>query len=264
MQTDGYPKGKAGFTLIELLVVVAIIALLVSILVPSLQQAREQAIIAVCATNLHSVHVVLGMYDTDYHSLIEHDTWPAPWDGDATSRLALLRHYAGGDGNAKVFDCPNVSPVFPKEVATYPSNYGGAARLFWGYGYLGRSKGQGQDNLDYVTPYPLPNSLVTAPPDMPLIGDVAYQDVYGGWDQNGIDVPPDIFVGGGHFRQGGKGTSYGLRWHFPNTPFPLSGLLAGGNFAYTGGHVIWANVDDMEIPENQQDWSRAMRWPLPK
>jgi len=51
-----------GFTLIELLVVIAIISLLVSILLPSLSQARELAQRTACASNMHTISVGLNMY----------------------------------------------------------------------------------------------------------------------------------------------------------------------------------------------------------
>ena len=54
-------KGHA-FTLIELLVVIAIISLLVSILLPSLNMAKELARRAVCATNLRHLGVTYHLY----------------------------------------------------------------------------------------------------------------------------------------------------------------------------------------------------------
>ncbi len=54
-----------AFTLIELLVVVAIIALLVGILLPSLGQARERAKRSACLSNLRQVHLAFYLYAQD-------------------------------------------------------------------------------------------------------------------------------------------------------------------------------------------------------
>jgi len=53
---------RPAFTLIELLVVVAILALLVSILVPSLKDARELAKRSVCMANQRSMRTALALY----------------------------------------------------------------------------------------------------------------------------------------------------------------------------------------------------------
>lgn len=55
-------SGRKGFTLIELLVVVAIIALLISILLPSLARARELAKRTVCASNMGNIGKGLVIY----------------------------------------------------------------------------------------------------------------------------------------------------------------------------------------------------------
>ena len=57
---------RKGFTLIELLVVISIIALLLSILMPSLQKVKEQAKRTVCMSNLHQLGVALHTYSVSW------------------------------------------------------------------------------------------------------------------------------------------------------------------------------------------------------
>jgi prepilin-type N-terminal cleavage/methylation domain-containing protein/prepilin-type processing-associated H-X9-DG protein len=59
------PDRSGGFTLIELLVVVAIIALLISILLPALGRAREQGKASVCKSNLHQLSLATRYYTQD-------------------------------------------------------------------------------------------------------------------------------------------------------------------------------------------------------
>ncbi len=58
---------KKAFTLIELLVVVAIIAVLVAILLPALNTARERAKSVLCSSNLRQVGIAIQFYTDDWN-----------------------------------------------------------------------------------------------------------------------------------------------------------------------------------------------------
>jgi prepilin-type N-terminal cleavage/methylation domain-containing protein len=103
-------KRRGAFTLIELLVVVTIIALLISILQPSLGKAREVSRGAYCVSNLHQVGVATKSYVVTSKNLYPYGltispasvVWPPASDTRPTQELLLP--FIGNSG--KVWLCP--------------------------------------------------------------------------------------------------------------------------------------------------------------
>jgi len=58
---------SSGFTIVELLVVISIIALLVGILVPAVQKARDSAKTTQSKSNIHQVMIALANYSSDHN-----------------------------------------------------------------------------------------------------------------------------------------------------------------------------------------------------
>lgn len=89
-----------AFTLVELLVVVAIIGVLVSLLLPAVQAARESARRATCQSNLHQIGIALLAYEEAHHELPVGCTERRPWKGVDERQLAwsayLLPHLEQG------------------------------------------------------------------------------------------------------------------------------------------------------------------------
>ncbi|MCG3136472.1 MAG: hypothetical protein HJJLKODD_00305 [Phycisphaerae bacterium] len=82
-------KSRTAFTLIELLVVVAIIAMLISILLPTLSTVRAQGAAVKCKANLHVIGIGLVMYNQQNDDYIV-PSYNLPWAPGSTT------NYTGG------------------------------------------------------------------------------------------------------------------------------------------------------------------------
>src|SRR5688500_9320831 len=66
---------RSGFTLIELLVVIAIIAVLASLLLPALSNAKYSAKNAACKHNLRQISLGVSLYTTTHGSFPLRNNW---------------------------------------------------------------------------------------------------------------------------------------------------------------------------------------------
>ena len=122
-----------AFTLIELLVVVAVIAVLISILLPALGRSREAARAAVCTGNLRQMGLLTRAYATSNDGLTP--ALGVPWGRDPYWAIVLLQDSERvGDGPADLYHedsflvCPTTDALEPADLTrTYAINVTGYA-----------------------------------------------------------------------------------------------------------------------------------------
>jgi prepilin-type processing-associated H-X9-DG protein/prepilin-type N-terminal cleavage/methylation domain-containing protein len=119
-----------GFTLVELLVVIGVIALLISILLPALGKARDQAKTIKCASNLRNMGNAMTMYINQYRYFPGHAGLAS--NGRAVAAWPVrLRQFLGG--NQDIFWCPSEDEGFQWQKKILPSGGATAADSRWGY-----------------------------------------------------------------------------------------------------------------------------------
>ena len=136
-QTDSRRRG--GFTLVELLVVIGIIALLISVLLPALNKARESANTTKCLSNLRTIGQGLAVYSAENKGVLPaaymyefvngsqpdaavagYVHWSSYLYGDRSKRGTLTAYQSTQGWDA--FVCPTFSNGGLAPTNTYPAN----------------------------------------------------------------------------------------------------------------------------------------------
>jgi prepilin-type N-terminal cleavage/methylation domain-containing protein/prepilin-type processing-associated H-X9-DG protein len=140
-------NNRRAFTLVELLVVIGIIAVLIGILLPSLNKARRQAFTAQCQSNMRQIAMALINYINDNQGNLIPDTISkdAPfndgwfWAGELLNQhyISAPNIYANGATTpvipqTSVFRCPEgIAPEDQGPFGTANDGTGGNNQGFW-------------------------------------------------------------------------------------------------------------------------------------
>jgi len=240
------PLRRRGFTLIELLVVIAIIGILVSLLLPAVQQAREAARKSQCKNNLKQLGLALHNYHDAFSQfppsgcLSPFSTSQQPWSAQA----AILPFLDAGS----IYSQINFSRGYhdPVNTSAYPPFGPAATRIPV---LLCPSE---------INPRARTNPTTNAPEHFPLnyalnAGRYLVFDPTGRLRTTGAFAPNGNFSTA-DFRDGTSNTlglaevkAYTPRFH-DATPVPVeppsaqavsSGYTAGGAWSPTNGHTEW-------------------------
>jgi len=126
---------KRAFTLVELLVVIGIIALLISILLPSLSKARESANRTACLSNIKQITLAFIMYTTEnkgyfpFCALNANPQLPEDFVWWTQASMPYIGEHGIGPylklspTNYKVMVCPSDQTDFRKRGGGYPFSY---------------------------------------------------------------------------------------------------------------------------------------------
>ncbi|MFN7731431.1 MAG: DUF1559 domain-containing protein [Pirellula sp.] len=118
-------RHKTGFTLVELLVVIAIIGVMVGLLLPAVQSARESARAMSCKNNLHQISLAVDMFYHANNAYPPARYQPRPGDvsslscgGSETTWLVRIMPYEEATNVERMWDYSKAYADHPEDVRT--------------------------------------------------------------------------------------------------------------------------------------------------
>ena len=195
------------FTLIELLVVIAIIAILASMLLPALQNAREQGKKITCINNLKQVFSGLAQYAGDYGyypaakpKVVEGCNWQwwyfrvAPYVG--MNPQPKTWEEASSIRNGGVFKCASLPTDGTLEFCGYSMNDFQINVAQDVFGMSPAVKDPGGNNSYYVKPESIATKNCTSTILKPTPSMLVFVSEIGPTDGNPNTIQPNIVDGG--------------------------------------------------------------------
>jgi prepilin-type N-terminal cleavage/methylation domain-containing protein len=191
-----------AFTLVEMLLVVAIIALIISILLPALRWGKETTRIAVCGTRLGQLGVGVSSYRADYRKfgLTEYSTTGSIVAMN-DNMLSLTNYVA----SLETYVCPSTRNYLTgfDRLKARPTNTTGNFPSYESYGHFDTGKHKtpfnckGKENLvwlifDQDNP-DINHNLSHADNHGPAGGNVLYADIHVYWIK-GADWEPTRYA----------------------------------------------------------------------